>query len=88
MATGVQPALAATPPPPAVGASPASTQTASFWGAPTAKVGVGALAGSITVMTLAILRAKWPTLVQDSQVGAAITSLLTFVVQYLVPERK
>ena len=88
MASGAQPALTPTTATPAGGASAGSTPTVSFWGAPTAKVGVRALAGSLTVAILAIVKSKWATLVQDPQVGAAFTSILTFVVQYLVPERK
>jgi len=58
----------------------------SFWGAPTAKVGTGALAGALTTLLVAMLKGhvNWIT---DSAVITAITSLLTFVVQYLIPER-
>ena len=62
MASGAQPALTPTTATPAGGASPGSAPSVSFWGAPTAKVGVGALAGSLTVMILTILKAKLPTL--------------------------
>jgi len=57
-----------------------------FWGAPTAKVGTGALAGAITTIMVAMLKGhvNW---VNDAAVVTAITSLLTFAVQYLVPER-
>ena len=60
--------------------------TKSFWGAPTAKVGTGALAGAITTIMVAMLKGhvNW---VNDAAVVTAITSLLTFAVQYLVPER-
>ncbi len=70
------------------GASPARTSAKPFWAAPTAKVGTGALAGSLTVMLLTLLKAKLPTVAQDPQFGAALTTILTFFAQYLVPERE
>jgi len=56
--------------------------------APTAKVSVGALAGAATTLVLVILRANNVKGIETPEIGAAITSLITFVIQYWVPERK
>jgi hypothetical protein len=87
MAAIAQPALqqAAAPAPP----SPASSQ-ATDW-APTAKVSVGVLAGAITILLTSFLAPhwkEWTSQEMSSTVGGAITSILTFVIQYLVPERR
>jgi hypothetical protein len=53
--------------------------------APTAKVSVGILAASLTTLLLPILGQVHIT-VQPAQ-AAALTTLVTFVIQYMVPER-
>jgi hypothetical protein len=63
-------------------AQPAPTTS---W-APTAKVAVGTLAGAVTLITIRILRHFNYTPV--AEVGGAITTLVTFVIQYMTPERK
>lgn len=51
---------------------------------PTKKVSVGVLASSFTVLILEIARQfGWNV---TAEVGAAITSIITFIVQYLIPE--
>jgi len=64
-----------------------AAQAKPFWSPPTAKVGTGALAGALTTLLVAMLKghANW---INDAAVVTAITSLLTFVVQYFVPERE
>jgi len=64
-----------------------AAETKSFWSPPNTKVGTGALAGAITTLLVATAKAFHGTWVNDAAVVAAITSLLTFVVQYLVPEK-
>jgi hypothetical protein len=54
--------------------------------APTAKVAVGTLAGAVTLITIQILRHFNYT--ASAEVGGAITTLVTFVIQYMTPERK
>lgn len=56
--------------------------------APTAKVSVGALAGAATTLLIVILRASDVKAIDSPEVGCAITTLITFVMQYWVPERK
>lgn len=53
--------------------------------APTAKVSVGVLAAAVT--TLALLFMKKAGFDMTGETGAAMTSIVTFVIQYLVPER-
>lgn len=55
--------------------------------APTAKVGAGALAGAATTLIVGLLKGNHPSVFGDAGVVAAITSVLTFIIQYLVPER-
>jgi len=54
--------------------------------APTAKVSVGVLAAALTTLLLPVLKHFEPNLTVQS--SAALTSVLTFIIQYLVPERK
>jgi len=61
---------------------PASTTN---W-APTAKVSVGILAASFTTFLLPLL-SKVHVNVEPAQ-AAALTTLVTFVIQYMVPERR
>ena len=82
MSSAAQPALgqplspAATPQP----AAPTS------W-APTAKVSAGVLAASLTTLIIGFAKThNWANI--EAADGAALTSVLTFIVQYLVPERR
>jgi len=62
------------------------TMAKTSW-APTAKVSAGILAASITTL----LVPYWSKLTGsdlDASKAAALTTLITFVIQYLVPERK
>ena len=61
---------------------PASTTN---W-APTAKVSVGILAASMTTLLLPLLGQAHIN--PDPAQAAALTTLITFVIQYMVPERK
>ena len=56
--------------------------------APTAKVGVGPLAGAITVLINALVWQSVAGHEMSGTVASAFTTLLTFGVQYFVPERK
>jgi hypothetical protein len=64
---------------PAVAAQPTS------W-APTAKVAVGSLAGALTLISVQISSHYGFKL--SAEAGGAITTIVTFVIQYLTPERK
>jgi hypothetical protein len=66
-------------------ALPSTTATTTSW-APTAKVSAGMLAGSISVLILIFVKPS--LLVQSPEVGAAMTTIITFIVQYMVPERQ
>jgi H+/Cl- antiporter ClcA len=58
---------------------------------PTTKVGIGALAGAATILLSPFLKLYWRAWTQSDitpEVTAAITTLLTFAIQYLVPDRK
>ena len=54
--------------------------------APTAKVSAGILAASITTLLLPFLGKAQISL--SATEAAAVTTLITFVIQYVVPERK
>jgi hypothetical protein len=61
-----------------------------YW-APTAKVSVGALAGAATILLAAFLGPHWKAWTQQDMtpaIGAAITNILTFAIQYMVPDRR
>jgi hypothetical protein len=61
-----------------------------YW-APTAKVSIGALAGATTILLTAFLSPHWRSWTQQDMtpaIGAAITNILTFVIQYMVPGRR
>jgi hypothetical protein len=61
-----------------------------YW-APTAKVSIGALAGAATILLSAFLSPHWKVWTQQDMtpaIGAAITNILTFAIQYMVPERR
>lgn len=64
----------------AVGVPPAKTS----W-APTAKVSVGVLAASLVTLLMPKLK-QWG--LDSTSASAALTTVVTFVIQYLVPERK
>jgi H+/Cl- antiporter ClcA len=68
---------------------PATPQKTDW--APTAKVSVGVLAGAITMLISVFLTPHWKDWTRQEMtpaIGGAITSILTFVIQYLVPERR
>ncbi|HEX7286638.1 MAG TPA: hypothetical protein VF532_10685 [Candidatus Angelobacter sp.] len=69
---------------PAVQAPQASSTGATSW-APTAKVSAGVLASAVTIMIIQFVphANTW-----TPAVAGAITQIVTFVVQYMVPERK
>ncbi len=70
---------------PALAVAPAQPAQASSW-APTAKVAVGSLAAAVTLITVQILGHYGFKL--SAEAGGAITSIVTFAIQYLTPERK
>ena len=83
MAAHAQPAHA----PAAV--APASTRQKTNW-VPTRKVGTGALAGATTVLVMAFLGPHlkdWASGTNPEWISAALTSIVTFGIQYLVPEK-
>jgi hypothetical protein len=60
-----------------------------YW-APTAKVSAGVLAGAATILISAFLSPHWKNWTQQDMtpaVGAAIANILTFAIQYWVPDR-
>jgi hypothetical protein len=63
----------------------AKTAPATSW-APTAKVAVGTLAGAITLITIQVLGHYGFKI--SAETGGAVTTVLTFVIQYLTPERR
>ena len=66
---------------------PGPTAAPTSW-APTAKVSAGALGGAATTLLLVMLKANNVQAIDTPEVGAAITAILTFLIQYWVPERK
>lgn len=54
--------------------------------APTAKVSVGILAASLTTLLLPLLSKA--NINPDPAQAAALTTLITFAIQYMVPDRK
>jgi len=61
-----------------------------YW-APTAKVSAGVLAGAATILISAFLSPHWKNWTQQDMtpaVGAAIANILTFAIQYWVPDRR
>jgi hypothetical protein len=61
-------------------------QQAKNW-APTAKVGTGVLAASVTTLVFSLWKSKTGSDLGSAETAAAFTTLITFVIQYLVPER-
>ena len=55
--------------------------------APTAKVSVGILAASITTLLLPLFKKLTNSDLEATQ-ATALTTLISFTIQYLVPERK
>jgi hypothetical protein len=72
------PALAAIP------GQPIPAQATSW--APTAKVAVGALAGAVTLILVQVFGHYGFKL--SAEAGGAVTTVMTFIIQYMVPERK
>jgi hypothetical protein len=64
-------------------AAPAASATR--W-APTTKVAVGALAGSFTIIIVQVLQHYGFQI--SAEAGGAITTLVTFVIQYFTPEQR
>jgi putative flippase GtrA len=61
-----------------------------YW-APTAKVSAGVLAGAATILITAFLSPHWKNWTQQDMTPAivtAITTIVTFAIQYWVPERR
>ena len=72
-------------------AEPPIAQPPTNW-TPNAKVSVGVLGGALATFIVPMVALHWKSWTgQDStpaSIGAAVTSILTFVIQYWVPERK
>jgi len=64
----------------------ASAAQPTGW-APTAKVSVGVLAGAITLLAVRILQ-HYTHADISADTSSALTSILTFCIQYMTPERK
>jgi len=62
-----------------------TTTTPKNW-SPTAKVSVGMLAASLTTLVLSLSKQMGHEV--PGADAAAVTTLITFAIQYLVPERK
>jgi hypothetical protein len=61
-----------------------------YW-APTAKVSAGVLAGAATILITAFLAPHWKSWTQQDLtpgVITAITTIVTFAIQYCVPDRR
>jgi hypothetical protein len=61
-----------------------------YW-APTAKVSAGVLAGAATILITAFLAPHWTNWTQQDitpDVVTAITTIVTFAIQYCVPDRR
>lgn len=59
--------------------------------APTSKVSAGVLAASTTALLLPLVSPLWKKLTGSdlsASEGAALTTVITFVIQYVIPERK
>jgi len=67
---------------PVAGSLPAPQATS--W-APTAKVAVGTIAGAATILFVEILSKRG--IILSAEAGGAITTILTFFIQYWTPER-
>ena len=72
-----------------VAVAPASERKTNW--IPTRKVGTGALAGAVTTVVLAFLGAYLKDgsgAANSASISAAITTIITFGIQYWVPENK
>jgi putative flippase GtrA len=61
-----------------------------YW-APTAKVSAGVLAGAATILITAFLGPHWKSWTQQDMTPAivtAITTIVTFAIQYWIPDRR
>ena len=61
-----------------------------YW-APTAKVSAGVLAGAATILLTAFLGPHWRSWTQQDltpTVVTSITTIVTFLIQYCVPDRR
>lgn len=61
-----------------------------YW-TPTTKVSIGALAGATTILLTPFLKLYWNAWTHSDmtpEISAAITTILTFVIQWAVPDRK
>src|SRR5689334_5553326 len=84
-----------TPQPPAASAATSSTQTVdktekTNW-TPTAKVSVGVLAGAVTMILTTFLAPHWKNWTSQEMtpaVSGAFTSIITFIIQYWVPDNR
>ena len=72
--------------------TPAPTrQRRGYDWAPTAKVSAGVLAGAATILLTALLGPHWKSWTQQDMTPAvvtAITTIVTFAIQYWVPDRR
>ena len=71
---------------PQPGSTPKPEPTPTTNWAPSAKVSVGILEASVTALLLPLL--KQANINLDPTQAAALTTLVTFVIQYMVPERR
>ena len=55
---------------------------------PTAKVSIGALAGAASTLLITVLKNWHVDLFKDSAAVGALTSIVTFAVQYWIPEKR
>ena len=65
--------------------SAAQAAPTTSW-APTAKVAVGALAGAVTLILVQVMGHYGFKLTPE--IGGAITTVITFGIQYMAPERR
>jgi len=76
---------------PAITTESKTRQRRDYNWTPTAKVSAGILAGAATILISAFLGPHWKNWTQQDMtpaVGAAIANILTFVIQYWVPDRR
>ena len=79
-------AASATAPIPIQSTTPSQVvQAAASW-APTAKVAVGALAGAVTLIIVQVCGHYG--LKFSAEAGGAVTTVITFIIQYMTPERR
>ena len=67
------------------GSAMAQAAPTTSW-APTAKVAVGALAGAVTLIVVQVMGHYGLRL--SPEAGGAITTVITFAIQYMTPERR